>query len=170
MADAKEKPSGVFVAAIILALITAFELLSTAFSAVTLFFASHAIAPNIASVRILLAVVHLLMLIFVFWCLWTVVGLFRFRLWARYCIIAIGILDFLFFASLSAGLAWLHGNPFVAAMDARPNSALPFSPGVLMLGLAVFYGLLALVGVWWVVYFNLARVRLAFVESHGLTP
>jgi hypothetical protein len=170
MADPNEKPGGIYVAAIVLALMAAFELLSTAFSVVTLFLARHAIAPAIPAVRILLALIHLLMLAFVFWCFWTVVGLFRFRPWARYSVVTIGILDFLFFAALSAGLAWLRGNPFVAAMDARPNPSMTFSPGALMLGLSAFYALLALIGVWWTVYFNLARVRVAFAEPRpGLT-
>jgi len=171
MADPSEKPGGIYVAAIVLALLGVFGLLSIAFSIVTLFLASHAIAPNISSVRVLLAVAHLLLLAVVFWCFWTVVGLFRFRRRARYSIIVLGILDFLFFAALSAGLAWLHGNPFVAAMDARPNPGMPFSPGALMIGLSAFYAVLAIVGVWWVVYFNLGHVRLAFAEhAPGLTP
>ena len=165
MADTNEKPGGIYLAAIVLALMGAFGLLTIAFSIVTLFLTSHAIAPTIPSVRIMLAVAHLLMLAAAFWCFWTVVGLFRFRPWARYSILVIGVLDFLFFAALSAGLAWLHGNPFVAAMDARPNPSMPFSPGTLMLGLAAFYAVLALVGVWWVVYFNFARVRAAFSSA-----
>ncbi|HTZ90138.1 MAG TPA: hypothetical protein VMA71_07350 [Alloacidobacterium sp.] len=170
MSDPNEKPGGVFAAAIVLALMGAFGLLSTAFSAVTLFFTSHAIAPAIPSVRILLAVAHLLMLAAVLWSFWTVVGLFRYRTWARYSIIVLGILDFLVFALLSAGLAWLRRNPFIASMDAHPNPSMPFSPGALMLGLSIFYALLALVGLWWVVYFNLTRVRLAFAALHpGLT-
>jgi hypothetical protein len=170
MVDENEKPGGVYIAAIVLALMGAFGLISLAFSVVTLFLTSHAIAPSIPTVRILLAAVHLLMLAAVFWCFWTAVGLFRFRRWARRSMIVIGILDFLFFASLSGGLIWLHGNPFVTAMDARPNPSMPFSPGALMLGLSAFYGLLALIGVWWVVYFSLARVRLAFAAPSGLTP
>ena len=165
MEDKNEKPGGIYLAAIVLALMAAFGLLSLAFSIVTLFLARHALAPEIPSVRIILAAVHLLMLAAVFWCFWTVIGLFRLRAWARYSIIVLGILDFLFFAALSAALAWLRGNPFVTAMDARPNPSMPFSPGMLMAGLAAFYGLLALVGVWWVVYFNLSRVRQAFAAS-----
>ena len=164
MPDPNEKPGGIYLAAIVLALMGAFGLLTLAFSIVTLFLASHAIAPSIPSVRVILGVAHLLMLAAVFWCFWTVVGLFRFRPWARYSIVVLGILDLLFFTALSAGLAWLRGNPFVTAMDARPNPAMPFSPGALMLGLSVFYALLALIGVWWVVYFNLARIRDAFSE------
>ena len=165
MAETNEKPGGIYVAAIALALMGAFGLLSIAFSVVTLFLTSHAIAPAIPTVRILLAVVHLVLLAVVFWCFWSVAGLFRFRPWARYSIIVLGILDFLFFAALSAALVWLHGNPFVTAMDARPNPSMPFSPGTLMLGLSAFYAVLALIGVWWVVYFNLSRVRLAFASS-----
>ncbi len=162
MADANEKPGGIYLAAIVLALMGAFGLLTIAFSVVTLFLTSHAIAPAIASVRILLAAAHLLLLAAVFWCFWTVAGLFRLRPWARYSVIILGVLDFLFFTALSAGLAWLHGNAFVTAMDARPTPGMPFSPGTLMMGLSAFYALLALVGVWWVVYFNLAGVKLAF--------
>lgn len=171
MADPNEKPGGIYLAAIVLALMGAFGLLSIAFSVVTLFIARHAIAPAIPTVRILLAAAHLLLLLGVFWSFWTVVGLIRFRPWARYSVIVLGVLDFLFFAALSAALAWLHGNPFIAAMDARPNSGMPFSPGTLMIGLSAFYALLALIGIWWVVYFNLARVRLAFTGSQAsLTP
>ena len=162
MVDTNEKPGGIYLAAIVLALMGAFGLLTIAFSVVTLFLTSHAIAPSIPSVRIVLAGVHLLMLAAVFWSFWTVAGLFRFRPWARYSIIVLGVLDFLFFAALSVGLAWLRGNAFVAAMDARPNSVLPFSPSALMIGLSFFYALLALIGVWWVVYFSRARVKLAF--------
>ncbi|MBV8629829.1 MAG: hypothetical protein JOZ83_02820 [Silvibacterium sp.] len=167
MADRDEKPGGIYVAAIVLALMAVFELLSIAFSVATLFLARHALAPAIPAVRVALAVVHLLMLAFVFWCFWTVVGLFRIRPWARHSIIAIGVLNFLFFASLSAGLVWLRGNPFVAAIDARPNPSMPFSAGVLMLGLAAFYALLAFVGLWWIIYFNLSRVRSTFSGGPG---
>jgi hypothetical protein len=171
MSDSNSKPGGIFAAAIVLALMAAFGLLSTVFSVATLFFTTHAIAPAIPSVRIWLAVAHLLMLAAVLWSFWTAVGLFRYRTWARYSIIVLGVLDFLFFAALSAGLAWLRRNPFIASMDAHPNPSIPFSPGTLMLGLSIFYGLLAIVGLWWVVYFNLGRVRLAFAESRsGLTP
>ena len=162
MADNDERPGGIYLAAIVLALMAAFELLSIAFSVVTLFLARHALAPAIPAVRIGLAVVHLLMLAFVFWCFSTVVGLFRFRSWARYSMIAIGALDFLFFAALSAGLVWLYNNPMIAAISAHPNPSIPFSAGSLILGLSVFYVLLALVGVWWMVYFSMARIRLAF--------
>jgi hypothetical protein len=164
MPDPIEKPGGIYVAAVVLALMGAFGLLSIAFSVVTLFLASHPIAPTIASVRILLAVLHLLLLAAVFWAFWTVVGLFRYRPWARYSIIVLGILDFLFFALLSGALAWLHGNAFVAAMDAHPNPGMPFHPGSVMIALSAFYGLLALIGLWWVVYFNSSRVRVAFAD------
>jgi len=166
MPDPNDKPGGIYLAAIVLALMGVFGLLTLAFSIVTLFLARHAIAPTIPSVRVALALVHLLLLTAVAWCFCTVVGLFRFRKWARYSIMVLGILDFLFFLALSASLAWLHGNPFVTAMDARPHPSMPFSPGALMLGLSAFYALLALIGVWWVVYFNLARVRDCFSSRH----
>ena len=51
----------------------------------------------------LLLAVHLLLLVAVFWCFWTVVGLFGFRLWPRYIRSSCPeFLDFLFFTALSA--------------------------------------------------------------------
>jgi hypothetical protein len=167
-----EKPGGVSVAAVVLGLMSLFGLLCVAVSILTMFLTRNPIVPNIASVRIIFAAFNLLMLVFVAWCFWTVVGLFQFKPWARYSIIVIGVLDFVFFTLLSAVMVAAHTSPVIAGMDVHPNTGMPFSMGVMMLGLAAFYVVLALIGVWWVVYFSLRHVRLAFAveQPPGLTP
>jgi hypothetical protein len=169
--DGKQKPGGVGVAAVVLGMMALFGLLCVAVSILT-FFLKHDPVPNIAVVRIIFAAFDLMLLVFVFWCLWTVVGLFRFKLWARYSIIVIGVLDFVFFALLSALMVFARNSPLIGGLDAHPNPGMPFSVGAMMLGLAAFYAALALIGVWWVVYFNLRQVRLAFASGPrpGLTP
>jgi hypothetical protein len=43
--------------------------------------------------------------------------------------------------------------------------------GDIMLVLAAFYAVMALVGLWWVIYFNLKHVRLVFSGAQArLTP
>jgi hypothetical protein len=97
----------------------------------------------------------------------TVAGLFRLRTWARYSIIAIGTLDFIFFALLCGTMLMARRNPIVIGMDAHPNPAIPFPLGAMILALAVIYGVIALVGLWWMVYFNLRQVRLVFAPREA---
>jgi hypothetical protein len=64
-------------------------------------------------------------------------------------------------------------------MDAHPNPAMPFPLGAMLMTLALIYGAFAMMGAWWLVYFNLRPVREAFARARlaaqtngaqGLTP
>jgi hypothetical protein len=83
--------------------------------------------------------------------------------------IVLGSLDFIFFAVLMAGVLIGRVKSGMAAMPIPGHPALTL--GDIMLLLAALYALMALIGLWWVVYFNLRAVRLAFADAEmRLTP
>jgi hypothetical protein len=125
--------------------------------ATTLFIQNPAM-PSIPGMRAIMAVTMGGMLCFFLFCAWTVVGLFRMRPWARYSILAIGGLEFCFSALLCGVMILMRNMP--TPMPAAAPS--PVSLQVVFLGMAAFYAFLALIGAWWLVYFNLKPVRAAF--------
>lgn len=162
MPDTDDRPGGVSLAAAVLSLLICFGAVCLLGAIGALFFTRNPLVPQIAIVRIILSSFDLLFLLLLVWCAWTVVGLFRMRSWARPSIIAIGVLDFLVFAIFSALLVRARYTPIILGMDAHPSPAMPFHFGPIMLALAAVYALVALIGLWWIVYFNLRDVRLAF--------
>lgn len=77
---------------------------------------------------------------------------------------AIGGLDFFFFAVQGVGLLALryrYGFDLAISNGSASHTAMGGIPA-LLLGVAASDGVLALVGVWWLVYFNTESVRLAF--------
>ena len=165
------RPPGVGIAAAVLSLLICFGAITLVGSIATLFLTRNPIVPRISSVRIIMAGFDLALLLFLVWCAWTVVGLFRMRSSARYSILAIGALDFLVFALFCATLLFARRSPIIIGMDAHPNPAMPFPLGALILALAIIYALFALIGLWWLVYFNLRTVRLAFrAADSGILP
>jgi hypothetical protein len=165
MHDAESKPGGISLAAVVLSLLICFGAVCLIGSVAALFLTRNPLIPHIASVRIILASFDLLLLLFLVWCAWTVAGLFQLRTWARYSIVAIGALDFLVFALLSATLLFARRSPIIIGMDAHPNSAMPIPLGAMLLALALIYAAVALIGAWWMIYFNLRPVRLAFAAA-----
>jgi hypothetical protein len=125
-----------------------------------LFIKQYPIVPRIPAVRLFLVCFDLLMLLILLWSIWTVVGLFQLRPWARFSILALGALDLCFFGVQSVGLLTLRSRYDFSMM-------MPTGPGAMnvssvLLEIAAFDALLALIGVWWLVYFSLSHVRLAF--------
>jgi hypothetical protein len=157
------RPAGIVFAAGVLAVIAAFGVLGTIFGIVVLFLLRHTVVPNIASVRIVLALVNAAALAAFLWGIWTAVGLIRLRRWARYSVLAIGFLDFVICGLASAGLLIARKSVIFTALAASRPPGSAFTPGIALLVSAVFYSLIALVGVWWMVYFSLGPVRRAFV-------
>jgi|HubBroStandDraft_1064217.scaffolds.fasta_scaffold266845_2 hypothetical protein len=160
------RPAGVNLAAAILSLLVLFGVLVLAGAVVALFLTRNPLIPRVASVRIILASFDLLVLIFLCWCACTVAGLFRLRSWARYSMIVIGALDFIVFSFFCAAMLLARRNPIVIGMDAHPSPAVPFPVGAVITAFAVLYGIIALVGLWWMVYFNLSPVRTAFAAAN----
>lgn len=167
--DRAEVPAGVGIAAAVLGLMALVGLLVAACSAFALFMTNTALVPRIPVVRLTVGIVDLLLLALVTLAAYTIVGLFRMKVWARYSMVALGALDFLFFVVLMAGVLIGRVKSGMAAMQIPGHPTLTL--GEIMLELAAFYGVMALIGVWWVVYFNLRPVRLVFANGEArLTP
>lgn len=160
--DQEGVPAGVVIAAVVLGLMAFVALLIAAFSAFALFVAHSAIIPRIPSVRIVAGGLDALILALVILAACTIVGLFRLKLWARYSITLLGLLDLLAFALMTAGVLVARAKSGMASMPIpnNPNVTL----GDILLWLAGFYAALALVGVWWMIYFNTGRVRTIFAK------
>jgi hypothetical protein len=164
--DRTKRPVGVGVAAVILALMAAVGLLVAGLLVAVLFLKHYPIVPNIPAVRLFVICFDVLMFLLVLWSLWTVVGLFQLKPWARFSILALGALDLCFFGVQSVGLLVLRSRYDFSMM-------MPTGPGAIhvstvLLEVAAFEALLALIGVWWLVYFSLSYVRGAFV-GHSAT-
>lgn len=170
MPDTENKPGGISLAAAVLSLLICFGAVCLIGSVAALFFTRNPLVPHIAIVRIILASFDLALLLFLVCCACTVVGLFRLRSWARYSILAIGGIDFVVFAIFSIVMIRARYTPIIIGLDAHPNPAMPFPVGAMILALAAIYGAVALIGVWWLVYFNLRTVRQAFNDAKSDYP
>lgn len=167
--DQARVPAGVGIAAAVLGLMALVGLLMAACSAFALFMTNSALIPRIPTVRVAVGLTDVLLLALVVLAACTVLDLFRMKQWARYSMIVLGSLDFLFFAVLMTGVMIGRVKSGMAAMPIPGHPTLTL--GDMMLLLAGFYAILALIGLWWVVYFNLRPVRLAFADAEmRLTP
>ena len=96
------------------------------------------------------------------WGIWTAIGIFRRRGWARISILIFAVL--LTFMGVGGGLAIL-----VVQLPAQPNVTQGMMNAVRW-GMAGFYGLLAGIGVWWLVLFNLRSAKEYFVQEAASAP
>jgi hypothetical protein len=158
--DRTKRPAGVGVAAVVLALVAAVGLLVGVLLVALLFLKHYPIVPKIPTVRLFVVCFDLVMFLLVLWSIWTVVGLFQLKPWARFSILALGALDLCFFGVQSVGLIMLRSRyDFSMTMPTGPGA---IHVSTVLLEIAAVDALLALIGVWWLVYFSLSHVRLAF--------
>ena len=155
-----KRPAGVSVAAVVLALMAAVGLLVASLLVAVLFLKHYPIVPRIPAVRLFVVCFDLLLLLMLLWSIWTVVGLFQLKPWARFSILALGALALCFFGVQSVGLLMLRSRYDLSMMMPTGPGAVPVS--TILLDIASLDALLALIGVWWLVYFSLLHVRLAF--------
>ena len=155
-----KRPAGVILAAVVLALMSVVGLLFAAASIVALFLTRHPIVPNIPVVRITVVCLDLLLLLLLLWSIWTVVGLLQLKHWARFSILALGTLDLFFFGVQSVGLLMLRSRPDLPVMI--PVGAGTVHVTAMLLDAALFEALIAVIGIWWIIYFSLPHVRKAF--------
>lgn len=159
-----KKPAGISIAAIVLALMAVFGLLIAGLLVAVLFLKHYPIVPNIPAVRLFVICFDLLMFLLVLWSIWTVVGLFQLKPWARFSILALGALDLCFFGVQCVGLLMLRSrSDFSMTMPTGPGA---IHVSTVLLAIAAVDALLALIGVWWLVYFGLSHVRQAFGGEH----
>jgi hypothetical protein len=167
--DEVHVPAGVVIAALVLGLLAFVGLLIAVCSAFALFMSNSPLIPRIPSVRLVAGGLDALILALVILAACTIVGLFRLKIWARYAITLLGLLDLLLFAAMTAAVLIGRVKSGMASMPIPHNPTLTL--GEIMLFLAAFYAALALIGVWWMVYFNTRRMREIFAASEArLTP
>lgn len=167
--DHTRVPVGILIAAVVLGSMAVVGLLLAVCSAYALFVANSPLIPRIPTVRMVAAGIDALILALVIQAACTIAGLSRLKVWARYSMILLGLLDFLVFGIMTAGILVGRVKSGLAPMPIPNHPDLTL--GDIMLAIAVFYVALALIGLWWMVYFNLKHVRLAFVENTArLTP
>ncbi|HEV2462868.1 MAG TPA: hypothetical protein VGT04_03615 [Acidobacteriaceae bacterium] len=156
MHEEQRVSAGVAVAAVVLGLMAMVGLLIAGFSAFALFIAHSALIPRITSVRVAAGALDVLLFALVILATFTIVGLFRRNSWARYSMIFLGLLDFVVFAIMAAGVLVARVRSGMGAMTLpnNPNVTL----GQILLWLAAFCAMLALIGVWWMAYFGRSRM------------
>ena len=152
------RPVGLILAAVLLGLIAIVGLLMEGLVLSVSIFAHRPLIPKIPAVEIAVY----LMIGFHLFCLWTAINLVRMRRWARPAMVAIGFVVFVTSGMAGAGLFW--ARQFAALVPPGPYSA-DVQTGIICAVTISF--LLALAGVWWMIYFCRARVRGIF-ESAAL--
>jgi hypothetical protein len=157
------KPAGVIAAAVVMGLMALLGILGVSLSLVVFLFMHNPV--NIPGFRVMVVLGNLLVLGFFLFSGWTVVGLFRMRRWARGAAIVIGVLVCLFSGGAGAGmLAVRNLVPAMPPPTGEPATLLSSLP-LIIAGIAGFYFLIALIGLWWAVYFSLPTVRGAFAGA-----
>lgn len=155
------KPAGVIAAAVVMGLMAALGTLGVSLSLVVFLFMHNPV--NIPGFRVIVILSNLVVLSFFLFSGWTVVGLFRMRPWARIGGIVVGAVVCLFSGGAVIGV--LAVRNLVPAMPppspGEPASVLSMMPMIVM-GVAAFYSFIALIGLWWAVYFSLPKTRGAF--------
>jgi len=149
------RPAGVTIAAVLLGIVAAVGILCTASGLVFAIFTHNRILPN--AFRPYVVFTNAIGLCFFLWCGWTVVDLFRMRPWARISAAVIGVLVIVFSAVAGGGV--LAARRYAGAI---PAGASTLDVSSVMTWIAISYFVLAAIGLWWVIYFNLAGVRAAF--------
>ena len=167
--DRLHLPAGAVISAVILGLMAFVGLLVTFGSLIAQFVIKSPVIPRIPVVRMVAGGLDALMLALVILAVATIIGLFRLRIWARYSMVLLGLLDSLVFGLLSAAVLIGRVKSGMAAMPIPNNPNLTL--GEILLTVAVVYGVLALIGLWWMLYFSSQSVRQLFANAEArLTP
>lgn len=162
-------PAGAVVSAVILGLMAFVGLLFTFGSLIAQFVIKSPVIPRIPVVRMVAGGLDALMLALVILAVATIIGLFRLRVWARYSMVLLGLLDFLVFGLLTAAVLIARVKSGMAAMPVPNNPHL--TVGEILITIAAVYGVLTLIGLWWMLYFSSQSLRKLFADAEaGLTP
>lgn len=154
------RPTGVLVAATILGIFTVFNLIGILGLGFAVEISSTWRNPNLHAAKYIFAVFGVVWICYVAFCVFVVVGLVRMQNWARICISILGALKLVFWSLMAIGMFGLRNR----MPDTSPAALSLHS--TFWIVLALIYGALAMIGLWWVVYFNLKTVRRSFNGSN----
>jgi hypothetical protein len=165
---------GVIAAAIVLILFSLVHLLFTGLMFVAAYFipltpSASGMPPTPAWFLWMACAIGVLLVGFAAWGIATAVGLFRMKHWARISILIIGGLTAAFaLISIVSMLAGMAISTIVPA-NIDPSQTQRLQPTMLVVFgvLAAVYTIPLSLAIWWLVYFNLRRVREAFAAISG---
>lgn len=163
--DRLHLPPGAVISTVILGLMAFVGLLFTFASLIAQFVIKSPLIPRVPIVRMIAGGLDALMLALVILAIATIVGLFKLRIWARYSMVLLGLLDFLVFGLMTAAVLIGRVKSGMAAMPIPNNPHLTL--GEILLAVAAVYGVLALIGLWWMIYFNATSVRQIFADAEA---
>lgn len=150
------RPAGVTVSAVFLIMGSVLTVLTGTF----MLFA-HSLVPTATTelplVKAMMVFMAIVLFCFALWGLLTAVGLFRMRRWARICILVIGAL-LVFFFGISLVMVF-----FLPAFE--PSLEFTGWAGMVMGIVVIIYLVPIAMGIWWLIYFNLASVKAAFLAA-----
>lgn len=165
-----KRPIGLILSAILLSLAALFLLLLAALMVVTGLYSNRqpalAAGPHfVIYFTLAFSIVYAALAV---WAILTVIGILRLRSWARYSILVIG-------GGLAAlGILGVFGilvsRLMLPSLQAQQPTVDPHILSFVFLLMAAVELLIAAVGVWWLVYFNLRFVRELFANPLSLMP
>jgi len=165
-----KRPIGLILSAIVLSLAALFLLLLSVVSVFTSVFASR--QPSTAAMPHFVTYLFVALSIFYaalgVWAILTVIGILRLRAWARYSILIIG--GGLAVTDAFAAFGTLVGRTMLPTLEAQQPAADPRVMSMVFFVLAAAYLLVAAVGIWWLIYFNLRPVRELFSNQAMPVP
>jgi len=157
-----KRPIGLILSAIVLGLATLLLLLMTALTAFAAIFSGR--QPSIATsphwVIYLMLAVSIFYAALAVWGILTVIGILRLRSWARYSILIIG--GGLAVFNVIAIFGTLLSRTMLPTLQAQQPAVDPNIMSIVFVVLTVIYLLVAMIGIWWLIYFNLRSIRELF--------
>ena len=166
------RPVGVILSAIVLGFAALIALVFTATTALSAFLIKHtagltvsapgATPPPNGFMVIVIAITGLFYLAIAIWAIVTLIGLIRMKPWARISVLIIGgcltLLGAISTIGAFAAQTLLKNTP--PTPEANPDMM-----HAVFLGMAVICLLVAAIGIWWLIYFNLRSTKNAFITS-----
>lgn len=166
------RPMGLMIAACVLALLACFVVLGGmgVLASVLLLHTPQLdqLLEQFPALRVIEIVNGIVILLVGWLCAWTAVDLFRVKRWARISILILGGMIAFFSLVECALFCMMAYHPLLLTPQAAQVSA--GMVRVVFLVMAGMSFLFMLVGVWWLVYFNLRSVRSVFAAHGTMAP
>lgn len=156
-----KRPIGLILSAIALSLAALFFLLMAAVIALAGVFGPHSASQPMPHFFIyLMLAISLFYAALSVWAILTVIGILRLRSWGRYSILIIG--GGLTVISVFAIFGTLVSRTMFPTLQAQQRNVDSHSLTIVLMVMAAVYALVAAIGIWWLIYFNLRSIRNLF--------